>query len=134
MKGLKITRQKETLAPGNATIVGRSGTCGNQAIIPPDKVLCVQCWSALDHHLYQHHRALYKRMEEQSSALHGLAREWIADKHHPPRPRPLTKRFSSSVPQWMRSAIDAGMVKTNSEEKYVVYNQRQIAIRVEVVD
>lgn len=72
--------------------------------------------------------------ESESQAALDEAKNWIANKDNPPRPRPEAKRFHRRVPQWMRSAIRRGLVKTNGEEVYVVYSREQEAIRVEIVD
>jgi hypothetical protein len=55
-------------------------------------------------------------VEELRPALCEHAREGIVGKCHSSRLDPETGGYSGSVPQWMRSTRDAGMMKTNSED------------------
>jgi hypothetical protein len=67
--------------------------------------------------------------------LRGYAVAWIANKDNKPLPKSAQRRFHKSVPKWLRSAIDAGMVKTDQKEVYIVYSDEyQKAVKVELSD
>ncbi|GHO51386.1 hypothetical protein [Ktedonospora formicarum] len=131
----KVTKHRSTIAPFECVHCGHIwyGYAGMHDVTPDDLTLCVKCWSTLDNYLY----ALSKKgkvsayEEQDKEKRHQLARAWIADKGNKPFPRATEKRFHSSVPQRMRNAIDAGLVKTNGNEVYIVYSQGETVVRVE---
>ena len=97
----------------------------------PEIDLCSSCWRGLEHYLVEHHR---EELDENADTLPVYAQAWIQDKTKAPLPRTPDRRFHSSVPKWMRSAISQAMVKPNDHDVYVVYSRNQIATRAEVLD
>lgn len=132
---MTMTKHKKTIAPWECSHCGVIwyGTRGGSEILPAGVLLCIACWNALDGYLYRQHQNLYHQRHQPQvhPALQAQVTRWVADKSVKPYPRPVARRFSGSVPKWMRSAIDAGMVKTNGTEVYIVYSEAQQAIRAD---
>lgn len=97
-------------------------------------VLCAKCSAAMDRYACDTHRGLYDQTAGSIKAhpqLKQAALDWVADPHQKPLPRTGDTRFLSSVPRWMRSAIDAGLVKPNDMEIYIVFSRPdQTVVRV----
>src|SRR5260221_5630837 len=77
----------------------------------PDVNLCDSCWNTLDNLLYRKN-ALPALTQQEHDEAQRTASAWLANTE----PRPVTRRFHQSVPKWLRSAIDTGMVQTNSNK------------------
>lgn len=93
-----------------------------------DARLCLQCGDDLSDYM----DGIYsgKRTDPPSSKAPDYAKTWIDDKSSTIS---SDKHYHKSVPKWMQSAIDKGLVKTNSEEVYTVtVNDLGEAISVEV--
>lgn len=107
----------------------------DHVVVPKDMTLCIRCWSALDSYLYRampnwYMDGLGDQDEQAIASLHPEAMKWINDETKRPLPK---KRFAKSVPMWMRSAVNQGMVKTNGKELYVVHSQGALSIKAEIV-
>jgi hypothetical protein len=128
----KLAKHRRTCAPFECTHCGVIwyGSSGGAAWLPDGVVLCVYCWNAVYDYLFFYDLDLSKENER---VQQEYAAQWIANKNKKPYPRHPARKFAHSVPGWMRSAIDAGMVKTNGSETYVVYSQGQKAMKAEVV-
>lgn len=133
-----IVKHRSTIAPFECAHCGYIwyGWTSHHRATPENTTLCTPCWSALDNYIY----ALSKKgevspYEEQDiEKRHQLASTWIADKNNKPSPRPASRRYHGSVPKWLRSAIDVGLVQTNSKGVYIVYSQGDTAVNVEMAD
>lgn len=98
-----------------------------------DKVLCDLCWEALDTHIWaKRDRYKYMPMSTEREALGREIRNdgqtWLADKTTVPRKRTHERRFDKSVPKWMRSAIQQGLIKTSDEGMHTIQSCNNIAI------
>lgn len=121
-----MIKHKRTLAPWRCDHCQEAyygfGTSGSP-IIPPEMHLCCDCHiSGWERYLYHQHRNLYDRQKENIERIHEIARAWIADKTKNPLPK--ENPYHSSVPVWMRKAIDAGLVQCNGKEVYIVYSMK----------
>lgn len=95
-------------------------------------VLCARCYNALINHVYKYGN--YDERRENPSEYQKIVREWAANKKNKPHPRTPERSFHSSVPKWMRNAINAGMVTANDTIWYIVYSQGDQTIKVETMD
>lgn len=94
----------------------------------PDVVLCSH---GLEAYLMEHHAA---DLMGNAPAVLDYSRAWIQDKSQKPFPRLANTWFHKrSVPAWMRSAINQGLVKPNDTHVYVVYSTGKMATRAEIV-
>lgn len=136
----KVTKHRSTHAPFECNHCGLAfyGWIPSHREIP-EATLCTKCGLALENYLWNKHNDFYcsrpeDNTDEMREQVQKDAQFWVQDKTKKPLPKLAAKRFHQSVPKWMRSAITAGMVKTNSEEVYVVYSRGSEAISVELVD
>ncbi len=121
----KETKHRSTIAPFECDHCGytfNGWTVTNRDV--PNITLCSPCYNELVNYLWE--------KPDDEITQEGLA--WVRDTRNKPYPRSDARRFHPNVPKWMRSAITQGMVKTNSDECYVVYSQEQIAVKVDIVD
>ena len=90
--------------------------------------LCRTCWRVLDTLVTtQMPFAATGADEQEWEEVCRLALRYVEQK----QPRAQGKRFDASVPKWMRSAIEAGLVTTNSEEVHTIYSEGERVVKVE---
>src|SRR5271157_685534 len=94
------------------------GGAASSHYTPDSLTLCAQCHIALDNYLDEKYDDFFyslrdEHTEERMKLVHADAWAWIQNKHNKPYLVVAEKRFRRSVPKWMRSAINAGMVQPN---------------------
>jgi hypothetical protein len=139
---IKETKHRSTIAPFGCDHCGYIWYGWTSSIrYAPGHTLCTKCYLAFYAYIEGKYDDLLhtfcKSDEERTEILRPVladALEWIQNKNNKPRPRPAEKRFHSSVPKWLRSAISQGMVTPGGKEVYVVHSIAQVATRVDLVD
>lgn len=128
---MKPVKHKPTMSPlqcDHCRKIWYGMFCASNArIVPQGRMLCVNCWGALDNHLYNHqeYEAIADHTGEDTDEwkkgyplFFGAAAQWIEDPKQDPRPR--KNPYASRVPKWVRIAIEAGKMVPNDEYIYTV--------------
>jgi len=107
-------------------------------IIPAGKILCYNCWNALDIYLCQYCNnqleEIYNAEEDNDGwkqnypRFFQIATEWIEDRLRKPIPK---KKYCSTVPKWVRIAIDTGEMIPGDEYVYTVTTSDDSLVQVE---
>ena len=128
----KIVKHRSTIAPFECAHCGYiwyGYATGNKLM--PGVIICTRCWLELDNYIWKEHKELYHAEGDEGC---NIAHEWVQDKTKNPLPRSAEKRFHRSVPKWIRTAIASGMMRTDSQDAYVIYSRDGVALKAEIVD
>lgn len=136
-----MTKHRKTCSPFECTHCGYIwyGFATDHRYVSDSTVLCHRCWNTLDIYLWKKYEDVFSAMQDAETddnlqAVRIDAQSWIENKNNKPLPRSSERRFAANVPKWMRSAINAGMVITNSEDSYIVYGHGNQATAVEIAN
>lgn len=125
----RVVNHKPTLPPwecAHCRFIWYGWRSANENVFPPTLILCPDCRWELDTYLYRYHNKLIES-QENIQALHTLSLTWSIKKIK------CTRTYGKSVRKWMKSAIDQGMVETNSDNWYSISSQNNIAVDVRII-